>query len=384
MKQLMRMAMVLCFCVAWGLGGQAEAAPQLVLGELTVAPGETGVLKISLANGDENYAGINARFFLPDGVGVTAVSEGALVTGKNFTLGFHEFTENGKNGVAIIAYSGLGGISDAGGVIMNVSLSVAAGATDGAFTLGFADDTNALLNAKSAFSNADGSQSVSHATTAGKFIIKDIAGITDTDDDGIDDDWEIFYFGDLKTAGENTDTDGDGCCDLFEYEHEGELDEDGNEYDPNVKNEPPAVILDIKVNGEDGPVYINQSDTISISVGLTTNGRKVYSDWWVLVDLFTLDDIDFILQSLDLASCVNEPVNGADWLVCEINALKLPSDLTPLITYELFDFPLTDLAGIKNLSKGIHYLIFAVDTAGNGVLNEKPQLYLDFVIVNVE
>ncbi|MEA1922131.1 MAG: hypothetical protein U9N63_05690 [Pseudomonadota bacterium] len=250
MKQMVRIVMVLCFCGICNLSGQAEAAPQLVLGELTVAPGQTGVLRISLAGGDEDYAGFNARFFLPDGVDVTAVSEGVLVTGKNFTLGFQEFTENGQNGVTVIAYSGLGAISDANGVIMNVNLSVAMGTADGVFTLGFADNANALLNAKSAFSNADGSQSVSHTTTAGRITIGN-SGSGDTDNDGIDDNWELYHFGNLTTANQYTDYDGDGYSDLFEFEYASETDPGGEAiFDPKTVNAPHVACVDTTGGGD--------------------------------------------------------------------------------------------------------------------------------------
>ena len=41
-------------------------------------------------------------------------------------------------------------------------------------------------------------------------------GTTDSDHDGMDDDWEITYFGDLSHDG-STDTDGDGMTDLQEF-----------------------------------------------------------------------------------------------------------------------------------------------------------------------
>jgi hypothetical protein len=43
-------------------------------------------------------------------------------------------------------------------------------------------------------------------------------GQTDTDDDGIGDEWEIDWFGDLNTADETTDYDGDDVSDLREFE----------------------------------------------------------------------------------------------------------------------------------------------------------------------
>lgn len=59
-----------------------------------------------------------------------------------------------------------------------------------------------------------------------------------TDDDNIDDDWEIFYFGNLTTADDTTDYDKDGYSDLQEFinQQNGETDPEGQEYDPTVIN----------------------------------------------------------------------------------------------------------------------------------------------------
>jgi hypothetical protein len=60
----------------------------------------------------------------------------------------------------------------------------------------------------------------------------------DADSDGITDDWEIEHFGDLTTADATSDYDRDGYSDLQEYLNRDMLDEEGNPYDPNVKNAP--------------------------------------------------------------------------------------------------------------------------------------------------
>lgn len=44
-----------------------------------------------------------------------------------------------------------------------------------------------------------------------------IPNFTDSDADGMDDNWEIQHFGDLEKAGKDTDTDGDGILDADEY-----------------------------------------------------------------------------------------------------------------------------------------------------------------------
>ncbi|MCI5193365.1 MAG: hypothetical protein D3915_09600 [Candidatus Electrothrix sp. AU1_5] len=58
----------------------------------------------------------------------------------------------------------------------------------------------------------------------------------DTDSDGMADTWEIEYFGDIQTANATTDQDKDGYSDLQEYLNRDILDNQGNSYDPKVKN----------------------------------------------------------------------------------------------------------------------------------------------------
>jgi hypothetical protein len=62
----------------------------------------------------------------------------------------------------------------------------------------------------------------------------------DTDNDNIDDDWEMSHFGDLTTADQTSDFDEDGYSDLQEYLNDaaGETDPIGNVYDPKVVNAP--------------------------------------------------------------------------------------------------------------------------------------------------
>lgn len=62
----------------------------------------------------------------------------------------------------------------------------------------------------------------------------------DTDNDNIDDNWELTHFGDLTTADQTTDFENDGYTDLQEYLNDaaGETDPEGNVYDPKVINAP--------------------------------------------------------------------------------------------------------------------------------------------------
>ncbi|WPD25112.1 MAG: thrombospondin type 3 repeat-containing protein [Candidatus Electrothrix scaldis] len=62
----------------------------------------------------------------------------------------------------------------------------------------------------------------------------------DSDEDGIDDTWEMQYFGNLTTADATTDYDRDGYTDLQEYLNNlnGETDPKEGAYDPTVRNAP--------------------------------------------------------------------------------------------------------------------------------------------------
>ncbi len=62
--------------------------------------------------------------------------------------------------------------------------------------------------------------------------------IGDEDKDGIEDDWEILYFGDLTTVNDTTDYDNDKYSDLQEFINQKNLETDpaGNIYNPKIKN----------------------------------------------------------------------------------------------------------------------------------------------------
>lgn len=70
--------------------------------------------------------------------------------------------------------------------------------------------------------------------------------ITDIDGDGIDDDWETFYFADLLTANCFTDYEGDGFADIFEYRNfvDNRNDGGGQSFDPMNLNQPFTALVD--------------------------------------------------------------------------------------------------------------------------------------------
>ena len=78
----------------------------------------------------------------------------------------------------------------------------------------------------------------SDTLTKNSYITVQKAPFVDTDNDGIDDNWEITHFGNLITAAASSDFDMDGYSDKQEYlnSQNAETDPDGSPYDPKIKN----------------------------------------------------------------------------------------------------------------------------------------------------
>jgi hypothetical protein len=85
--------------------------------------------------------------------------------------------------------------------------------------------------------DADGIWSPVHTLP---FEITDTVSVIDSDNDGIHDQWEEFYFGSLAVASADSDYDNDGYLDVQEYLNwaAGENDPYGQLYDPKVANAP--------------------------------------------------------------------------------------------------------------------------------------------------
>ncbi len=110
---------------------------------------------------------------------------------------------------------------------------------------------------------------------AGFISIEEIAAIIDEDGDGIEDEWEMEFFGDLTTANATSDFDHDGYSDLVEYQHSeitGTTDPQGVAFNPVSRNAPGGEgynsITDIK-----SPRDFNADGTSDIVVRNTDNGR---------------------------------------------------------------------------------------------------------------
>jgi len=209
-----------------GTAFPAFAAPELSLDSASVLQGQSAALNLSISGGTEAYSGVNAKIRLPQGVTVSSVSKGAVLT-SGFTADWYA---SGSD-VAVIAYSTSSTFSSAG-VLFTLNLQAGYTAPAGSNTVAFATDSSGLLN-PNALSNSDGSKSIVPALKNGTITV-----LADTDKDGLSDEWELKYFGNLnETAG--GDPDNDGLTNLDEYNNStdptkataikpGDVDGDGN------------------------------------------------------------------------------------------------------------------------------------------------------------
>ncbi|QTA90595.1 hypothetical protein [Desulfonema magnum] len=206
MKQLL-IVLFITFLLA-GTPIHANAAPELSFDSAEVLPGQTVSLNLNFAGGTEAYAGINVTIQLPETVAINTVSKGALLTSV-FTL---DYSSDG-NKVMIIAYSKSSTFSGSG-TLFTLSVKADDDALSGEQDVIFVTDSSGLIN-PNALSNSDGSKSVSPTLNNGKIVI---SKLEDDDGDGLSDEWEMKYFGNLN-QGANGDPDEDGHTNLQEYQY---------------------------------------------------------------------------------------------------------------------------------------------------------------------
>jgi len=111
---------------------------------------------------------------------------------------------------------------------------------------------------------------------------------------------------------------------------------------------------DLKVDGSDGPITLDQSDTITIIVALDNKGRTDNADWWLAADtpfglfFFTFDG----------------------WVP------GYQSPLFYLNSFEVLNMP------VSGLPAGTYTLYFGVDTLMDGNVTW-DSVYYDTVVVNI-
>ncbi len=187
-----------------GTAFPAIAAPELSLDSAEVLQGQTAVLNLSISGGTEAYAGVNAKIRLPLGVTVSSVPKGAVLA-SGFTADWYA---SGSD-VAVIAYSTSSTFSSVGALFtLNLQASYSTPPGDNAIT--FVSDTSSLSN-PNALSNSDGSKSILPTVKNGTLTV-----LADIDKDGLWDEWEKQYFGNLDETADG-DPDNDDFTNLEEY-----------------------------------------------------------------------------------------------------------------------------------------------------------------------
>ncbi|MDL1965940.1 MAG: hypothetical protein LWW90_04595 [Candidatus Desulfofervidus auxilii] len=122
--------------------------------------------------------------------------------------------------------------------------------------------------------------------------------------------------------------------------------------------EPEKPVADIKVNGSDGPITLNQSDTLTLTVPVDNNGQTENADWWLAADtpfglfFFTFDG----------------------WTDAWVSGYQGP--LFYLDSFEVLNMP------VSGLPAGTYTLYFGVDTVMDGNVTW-DSVYYDTVVVNV-
>ena len=116
------------------------------------------------------------------------------------------------------------------------------------------------------------------------------------------------------------------------------------------------ILPDIKVNGSDGPITLNQLDTITITVILDNNGRTDNADWWLAVDT------PFGLYFFTFEGWTT------DWMP------GYQGPLFHLAPFEVLNMP------VSGLPTGTYTLYFGVDTVMDGVVTWESTYYDSLII----
>ena len=117
---------------------------------------------------------------------------------------------------------------------------------------------------------------------------------------------------------------------------------------------------DIKVNNSDGPITLNQSDTLTLTVALDTNGQTENADWW-LAAVTPLFDVFFYIRD-------------QGWTDAWVPGYQGP--LSYLDSFEVLNMP------VSGLPAGTYTLYFGVDTVMDSNVTW-DSAYYDTVVVNI-
>lgn len=148
----------------FGMLVSAHAQPRLSLDSANVQAGEQATLRLSLSNGADQYAGVNAQFVLPEGVRLASVTRGPLLSSA-FFLELNPAT------ATVIAYASSDVFNAADGVLLHLDLHVDAEMATGTYPIAFREPTGAFINVWYALSNATGSISRSLSATGGSLTV---------------------------------------------------------------------------------------------------------------------------------------------------------------------------------------------------------------------
>ncbi|AMM40315.1 hypothetical protein HS1_000509 [Candidatus Desulfofervidus auxilii] len=142
----------------------------------------------------------------------------------------------------------------------------------------------------------------------------------------------------------------------YDESHNGHYDIFVSKFDSDLSAAAP--LPDIKANGSDGPITLDQSDTITIIVALDNKGRTDNADWWLAADtpfglfFFTFDG----------------------WTDAWVPGYQGP--LFYLNSFEVLNMP------VSGLPAGTYTLYFGVDTLMDGNVTW-DSVYYDTVVVNI-
>ena len=121
----------------------------------------------------------------------------------------------------------------------------------------------------------------------------------------------------------------------------------------------PGIIPDIGVNGNDGPLTLEQTDSLRLSLSLQSNGVGGNSEWW-------------------LAAVT--PLGVWFWTFSGWTPLLLPAYSGPLFTLNAFASPAIPLVGFPT---GTYSFYFGVDMNMDGNVSIQS-LYFDTAVIHLK